>query len=175
MEDINLFNKHCELYEKYTTEKEAVDAIIDNWLSGNSNMTAADIQAFEEKADAKLAILKAQADKAWEEFKKNEKTEEEAKSALSSVRHNFGVSPKEMIITGGVASSNASETHLIGRNKTPEELEQERAKLLGIIKARAMSREITLTEASKLKSDVNMAYDTTIAEFTGNNPGGLNK
>ena len=79
-------------------------------------------------------------------------------SAKKSVKSQFGVSPDEMVITGGVLSSNASESHLTGRNKTPEELEADRQYALAEIRTRVANKEISLAEASKLKNDVNLAY-----------------
>lgn len=43
-------------------------------------------------------------------------------SAKKNVQNQFGTNPDEIIITGGVLSLNANESHLTGRNKTPEEL-----------------------------------------------------
>ena len=70
-------------------------------------------------------------------------------SAKRSVKSQFGVSPDEMVITGGVLSSNASDSHLTGRNKTPEELETDRQYALAEIRTRVANKEISLAEASK--------------------------
>ena len=47
------------------------------------------------------------------------------KISVTSVRNRFGVSPDEVIITGGVLSPNANESHLTGRQKSAEELAQD--------------------------------------------------
>lgn len=75
-----------------------------------------------------------------------------------SVRHNFGTSPDELVINGGVLSTNASESHLTGRQKTTEELEFERTQLLANIREKVMKKEISLAEASKLVQEINIAY-----------------
>ena len=53
---------------------------------------------------------------------------------------------------------NINESHLIDQQKTPEQLESERTKLLSTIKSKVMNHEISLAEASKLTNDVNTAY-----------------
>lgn len=84
------------------------------------------------------------------------------KSARISVKNHFSISPDEVIITGGILSSNANKSHLIGREKTEEELEYERSQLLNNIKLKVMTKEITLAEASKLVQDVNIAYGISV-------------
>lgn len=79
-------------------------------------------------------------------------------SSKKNVQNQFGTNLDEIIITGGVFSSNANESHLTGRNKTPEELEADRQSALAEIRNRVINKEITLVEASKLKNDINLAY-----------------
>ncbi|MBE6140242.1 MAG: hypothetical protein E7172_01755 [Firmicutes bacterium] len=79
-----------------------------------------------------------------------------------------------MIITGGVLSSNANESHLTGRNKTPEELEDERTQLLASVREKAMKKEISLAEASKLAQNINIAYGSSSYEQE-NTQGGMKR
>lgn len=106
--------------------------------------------------------MKIQSDEFFNEYKRVKREEEIRKSAVESVRYNFNISPDEIIITDGVLSTNASDSHLIGRGKTAEELENERMRLLALIKEKVVRRQISLIEASKLLQDVNVAYNTSI-------------
>ena len=63
-----------------------------------------------------------------------------------------------MVITGGVLSSNASESHLIGRDKTAEELEIDKQVALTTLRERIAKKEISLAEASQLKNDIESYY-----------------
>ncbi len=103
-------------------------------------------------------------------------TQEEAakRNAVISVRSNFGISPDEIIITGGVLSSNANESHLEGRYKTPEELEDERTQLLAGVREKVTTKEISLSEASNLAQKINIAYGKTAYEHE-NSQGGKKK
>ena len=115
--------------------------------------------------NAQIEELKAQANSVNNEYMKicmEESLEEQGlKSAKMSVRFNLGFSPDEPIITGGVISSNAAESHLIGRQKTQEELAFEREDALAEIRTRVANKQITLAQASKLKNDVDIAYGYT--------------
>ncbi len=73
------------------------------------------------------------------------------------------LNPDRLIITGGVLSSNASESHLNARPKTPEELEMERQSALAIIRERVAKKQITLSEAPKLKNDVDITYGYSVS------------
>ena len=93
-------------------------------------------------------------------------------NAERSVRYNFGTSPEELVINGGVLSTNASETYLTGREKNAEELEFERIQLLASLKEKVMKKEISLAEASKLIHEINIAYGVDDEIVQENTQGG---
>ena len=51
----------------------------------------------------------------------------------------------------------------------------EREQLLSDIKSRVMRKEISLTEASKLAHDVNVAYDVNLETSMENTQGGMHR
>lgn len=110
------------------------------------------------------------------EFQHNIENEEAVRqSAERSVRYNFGTSPEELVINGGVLSENASESHLTGSQKTAEELEFERTQLLARLKEKIMKKEISLAEASKLIHEINIAYGVDDEIVQENTQGGKRK
>lgn len=110
------------------------------------------------------------------EFQHNIENEEAVRqSAERSVRYNFGTSPEELVINGGVLSENASESHLTGSQKTAEELEFERTQLLARLKEKVMKKEISLAEASKLIHEINIAYGVDDEIVQENTQGGKRK
>lgn len=110
------------------------------------------------------------------EFQHNIENEEAVRqSAEKSVRYNFGTSPEELVINGGVLSENASESHLTGSQKTAEELEFERTQLLARLKEKVMKKEISLAEASKLIHEINIAYGVDDEIVQENTQGGKRK
>ena len=110
------------------------------------------------------------------EFQHNIENEEAVRqSAERSVRYNFGTSPEELVINGGVLSENASESHLTGSQKTAEELEFERTQLVARLKEKVMKKEISLAEASKLIHEINIAYGVDDEIVQENTQGGKRK
>ena len=63
-----------------------------------------------------------------------------------------------MVITGGILSSNANESYLTGRDKTAEELEIDRQVALAALREKVVRKEVSLMEASQLKSDIENYY-----------------
>lgn len=157
-----LLNKWNELTLAYTDKEVKLEAYVQKWLDGDSALSAESIQQLIDTATQQIEEAKAAAKQAIEEYTRMSKEEmlrnEGLVSAKRIVKSQFGVSPDEIVITGGTLSANASESHLTGRNKTPEELEADRQYALAEIRTRVANKEITLAEASKLKSDVNIAY-----------------
>ncbi len=66
-------------------------------------------------------------------------------------------------------------SHSTGRQKTAEELEFERTQLLASIREKAMKKEISLAEASKLSQDVNVAYGVNTEVVQENTQGGMKR
>lgn len=70
----------------------------------------------------------------------------------------LGVDTSSIAITGGVLSSNANESHLIGREKTAEEVELDKQIALSTLREKVVKNEITLAQASQLKNDIENSY-----------------
>lgn len=158
MNTLDLLNKYEELTEEWMNKYVDLDNYVEQWLNGEIQITSDEIQQFVDKENEQIEQLKIAAAGILQDYSKIIKEEVMRKSAKISVKHHFSISPDEVIITGGVLSSNANESHLVGREKNEEELECERSQLLNNIKLKVMTKEITLAEASKLVQDVNIAY-----------------
>lgn len=157
-----LLKKWDELTTAYTDKEVKLEAYVQRWLDGDSALSNESIQQLVDTVTQQIEELKSAAKQTIDEYTRLSKEEmlqkEGLVSAKRTVKSQFGVSPDEMVITSGVLSSNASESHLIGRNKTPEELEADRQYALAEIRTRVANKEISLAEASKLKNDVNLTY-----------------
>lgn len=140
-------------------DKEAkMESFVQKWLNDESEINNESMQQLLDSVTEQVAELKRQAEAAWKEYKELDSEISLRQNAVYSVRTNLGVSPDEIVITGGVLSPNASESHLIGRSKTYEELELDRKIALAKIRTKVATKEITLAQASKLKNDINIAY-----------------
>ena len=175
MSTLDLLNKYAELTEAWMDKQAKLDNYVQQWLNGETQMSSEGVQQLVDKANEQIEQLKVSASQAQAEYLRITQEEAMRKNAIGSVRHNFSTSTDEIIITGGVLSSNANESHLNGREKTSEELEQERQQLLSNIKTKVMSKEITLAEASKLAQDVNMAYGVNAEVFQENKQGDMRR
>lgn len=154
-----------ELYQKYLeAEKERfelenkIDVFVQKWANGETTLSTKLVEETVNKGYDRLEDLKQLESQLHTEYMNQDKKEEEKSHADISVRHNLGVMPSQTEITGGVLSSNANESHLVGQQKTPEQLEQEKNYLLSQIKNKVMNKEISLADASKLTADVNNSY-----------------
>ena len=74
------------------------------------------------------------------------------------LRYQLSVDTGKMVITGGILSSNANESYLTGRDKTAEELEIDRQVALAALREKVVRKEVSLMEASQLKSDIENYY-----------------
>ncbi len=153
-----LLNKSDELTLAWMDKQAKLDNYVQRWLDGEVQMSSEGVQQLIDSATQQIEQLKAQATQFQSEYMRITQEETMRKNAVISVRHNFGVSPDEIIITDGVLSSNANESHLDGRSKSPEELEDERTQLLARVREKTMKKEISLSEASRLANDINIAY-----------------
>ena len=70
----------------------------------------------------------------------------------------LGVVTSSIVITGGVLSSNANESHLIGREKNAEEVELDKQIALSTLREKVVKNEITLAQVSQLKNDIENSY-----------------
>lgn len=153
-----LLNKSDELTLAWMDKQSKLDNYVQRWLDGEVQMSVEGVQQLVDGATQQIEQLRTQATQFQSEYMRITQEESMRRNAVISVRHNFGVSPDEIIITGGTLSSNANESHLTGRNKTPEELEDERTQLLANVREKAMKKEISLAEASKLVQNINIVY-----------------
>lgn len=159
---LELLDKSSILYDDYIRKEVQLKKFVQKWLEGEIQISFEEAQKTVDNFTEQIKQLKSQSDEFFNEYKRVKREEEMRQRAVNSVRHYFNTSPDEIIITGGVASQNARETHLIGRSKTFEELENERIRLVALIKEKAVRRQISLIEASKLMQDVNIAYNTNM-------------
>lgn len=81
------------------------------------------------------------------------------------IHSQLGVNPDEIIVTGGVLSSNASESHLLGK-KTREELLEEKNEAFVGIRQMLADRSISLAQASGLKHEIELVYNSKLQEFS---------
>ena len=175
MSHMDLLNKYAELTETWMDKQAKLDNYVQRWLNGEVQMSSEGVQQLVDSATEQIEQLKAQAEQCDKEYLRITQEEAMKRNAVISVRHNFGTSPDELVITGGVLSTNASESHLTGRQKTAEELEFERTQLLANIRERVMRKEISLAEASKLSQDVNVAYGVNSEVVQENTQGGMKR
>lgn len=158
MTRVELLNKSDELTVAWMDKQAKLDNYVQRWLNGEVQMSSEGMQQLVDSALQQIEQLKAQATQFQNEYMKIAEEEAMRRNAVISVKNNFGVSPEEIIISGGVLSFNAIESHLEGRSKTPEELENEKTQLLASIREKVTKKEISLAEASKLRNDVDLAY-----------------
>lgn len=175
MSSLDLLNKYAELTEAWMDKQAKLDNYVQQWLDGMTQMSAEGVQQLVDNATQQIEQLKVFANQAQTEYLRITQEEVMKKNAVRSVKHNLGTSPDELVITGGLLSSNAKNSHLTARQKTLEELELERSQLLANIKSKVMSKEITLSEASKLAQDVNVAYGINIQVEQENTQGGMRR
>ena len=156
-----LLNKSDEFTIAWMDKQAKLDNYVQSWLNGEVQMSVDGVQQLVDSTTEQIEQLKTQASKFHVEYMRMTQEEAMRRNAVITVRHNFCVSPDEVIITGGILSPSANESHLTGRNKTLEELEDERTQLLASVREKTMKKEISLADASKLAHNINMAYSTS--------------
>lgn len=154
-----------EIYKEYLkalNERVELEFKIENfvkkWINGETSLSNESIQQTVEKGYERLETLKKQVESLENSLSLYDKKENAKKMTDISVQHHLGERPTNMNIVGGVLSSNANESHLVAKQKSPEQLKQEKNQMLANIKTKVQSGEISLTEASKLTHDVNTAF-----------------
>ena len=159
-----LRNQYYESIDQVIDLQIKIEEFIQKWLDGEYNTKC--IDELLEKANRKLDILKAQSDEYYKKYMMELERENNLKSAKSTIRFQLGLKPDEIIITGGVASKNPSETHLIGREKSKEELIEEKEEAFASIRQMVATKQISLAQASSLKSRVELVYNSKLQEFS---------
>lgn len=155
-----------ELYSKYLNAinernelQNRIEDLTEQWKNGETALSSQLVQQAIEKGYERLEILKKNEEQLHFAYESTCQKEKNKKYADISIQHFLGVSPTDLKITGGVLSSVASESHLIGETKSAEELSLEKQHLLGKLKKKVLNKEITLEQASKLANDINTSYD----------------
>lgn len=158
-----LLKKWDELTTAYLEKEAQLESFVQKWLNEESNMSNKSMELLIDNTNVLIDKMKKEADSTIKQYNQIVEEEQLRKEQLESskmiIKNQFGFSPDEIIITGGVLSSNANESHLIGRSKTNEELEAEKQAALAEIRHRTSTKQISLSEASQLKNQVNTAYN----------------
>lgn len=172
----NLLQKYNELSLLADEKDKQISNICYNWEVLRKKYSDVEIEMMIENLEIASKDLRTQANAYFSQYailiEQDRAKYQAIIDAKKSVKKQFGTSPDDIVITGGVLSSNASQSHLIGRSKTASEIEQEKNQLLDVIKSRAMAKEITLAEASKMAQEVNIAYGTDV---NVNSQGGMKR
>lgn len=155
-----LLDKCDEVTLLWMDKQAKLESFIQKWLNGETQMSNESVQQLVNKTTEQIEQLKTQSEQLFTEYRRVAQEEEMRKNAVIAVRHNFNTSPDEIIITGGVLASNASESHLEGRVKTSEELELEKQQLLAQVRTKVVNKQISLAQASQMAQQINIAYGT---------------
>lgn len=165
MNKYECWNKCCELLEQANEKEAKLEAYVQKWLSGEGVLSSETMESTIMTVNDQISQIRSEAEKFKLEFdrlSKEEKLQQEqlesSKTAEMRLRYQLGVDTGKMVITGGVLSSNANESHLIGRDKTAEELEMDRQVVLTTLRERVAKKEVSLAEASQLKNDIENYY-----------------
>ena len=160
----NLYNRKRILEESIADKQEQADLHAFSGVQGED--VDSKIKELYEQIDKLNAVLK-DVNKAIFDIEKNEADiEKDEMITIAEARRNvinkLGIDPNDMVITGGTLSSNASDSHLLGRLKTKEEMEAEMEWGKNKIKEMYLKGEISRPDASKLNSDLIKVYSSAI-------------
>lgn len=157
-------NKYYESMDEMLEFQVKIEELIQKWLDGEYN--SKDIDGILENAYQKLDILKAKTNEYYREYMSLLEKEHQLAVAKRRIHSQLGVNPDEIIVTGGVLSSNASESHLLGREKTREELLEEKNEAFVGIRQMLADRSISLAQASGLRHEIELVYNSKLQEFS---------
>lgn len=165
MGKLEYIDRYCELLDQANEKEAKLEAFVQNWLSGNSEMSSEFLEQLVIKVNDQIAQMRSEAEKYKIEFDRLSKEEKLQQEKLQSsnafkmrLRDMIGVDTSSIVITGGFLSSNANESHLIGREKTAEEIELDKQIALSTLREKVAKKEITLAQASQLKNDIENSY-----------------
>lgn len=153
-----IYKNYLVAYKERVELENKIEELIEKWKNGETIISSEMIQDVVDKGYQRLDELRKTEEKLHTEYQLQNQKEETKRFDDMRIRQNLGTSPTGYETTSGVLSSDASKSHLIAVKKSPEQLEQEKTVLLSSIKAKVQSGEITLSQASKLVSDVNSSY-----------------
>ncbi len=165
MDKFEYINKYCELTQQANEKEAKLESYVQKWLSGESVLSSDTMEQTIVTVNDQVSKIRTEAEKYKSEFDRISKEEqlqqeqlESSKSAERRLKFQLGVDTSKMVITGGILSSNANESHLTGRDKTPEELEIDRQIALTTLREKVVKKEVSLAEASQLKNDIENYY-----------------
>lgn len=154
-----LYRKYIEsTKERYDLENK-INEYIEKWKNGETILSTEQVEKIIEKGYERLEELKKIEESIHQDFVQMSSLEVQKNSADIGIRTVFGQSPTNINITGGVLSSNASESHLIAEKKTDEQMNLEKQQMLDKLKEKVKNREITLAQASELSAKINLSFD----------------
>ena len=124
-------DRYCELLDQANEKEAKLEAFVQNWLNGNSGMASEVLEQSIIKVNDEIAQMRSEAEKYKIEFDRLSKEEKLQQEQLQSsnaskmrLKYMLGVDTSSIVINGGVLSSNANESHLIGREKTADRIAQ---------------------------------------------------
>ena len=165
MNKYEYWNKCCELLEQANEKEAKLEAYVQKWLSGESILSSDTMEQTITTVNDQISQIRSEAKKFELEFNRLSKEEklqqeqlESSKKVERRLKNQLGVDTDKMVITGGILSSDANESYLTGRDKTPEELETDRQIALTTLREKVAKREVSLAEASQLKNDIESYY-----------------
>lgn len=165
MGKLEYIDRYCELLDQANEKEAKLEAFVQNWLSGNSEMSSEFLEQLVIEVNDQIAQMRSEAENYKIEFDRLSKEEKLQQEQLQSsnafkmrLRDMIGVDTSSIVITGGFLSSNANESHLIGREKTAEEIELDKQIALSTLREKVAKKEITLAQASQLKNDIENSY-----------------
>ena len=165
MDKFEYINKYCELIQQANEKEAKLESYVQKWLSGESVLSSDTLEQTITTVNDQISQIRTEAEKYKSEFDRVSKEEqlqqeqlESSKTAEMRLKFQLGVDTGKMVITGGILSSNANESHLTGRDKTPEELEIDRQIALTTLREKVAKKEVSLAEASQLKNDIENYY-----------------
>lgn len=136
------FEIFIERFKRFNLEKEIVE-VIKKWLNEDSGVDNKKVQLVVYRCYKKIEELNEFEEKMYEEQLSND-------NKNVSINHHLGFVPNNNTIL---------DSSLSNENKTSEEFENEKNKLLDIIKQKLKNHEISLVTASELISDINVLYN----------------
>lgn len=160
MESNQMYKDYLSTLNERTEFENKLNNFIDKWQSGELILSEEQIELTIKKGKEKIEELRKKEQDVHNKYIANEIKEKEKLNAAISVQHNLNVRPSDINITGGILSSKASESHLTAELKSPEKKEEEKLKLLAILKSKVKNGEISLQKASKLVNYINVSYDS---------------
>lgn len=163
--------KSQEIYESYMKAfserwelEKKIEDLMKRWVQGEITLSSTSIQISVDKGYERLDNLKQIEEMLHQDYLNQIEKEKAKKAADQYLSYRYGTRPSDKVITEGVLASNASESHLVARPKTREELEMEMEQHLNNIKTKCQKGELNLEQATKLIDAINTSYGYMLEE-----------